>query len=376
MEKFVDYVLLDQKVCQLASSIESNILSCLAPSNLKSEKKRFFHAIEKKEEYNPSFSYPPRNPIYAYFSISRAFSTYKHELKELLPQLGMESLSLLFEKKILDLFENMELIRSIGSPNFANNSEEYFGAVEKKTVSLAEDILKKRVSLGENRSVGPERAAAEITSFLNARRIPYKVVIKESVAKFSVNHFTREITVSDSLLISENELRRAIVHEIEAHVYRSLNGAMQPYKIFSKGLSKETTETDEGLAVFVEKAQGVILDSQLRNYAGRVLAINIAGKKSFYETFQELRAFFSEEDAYYLTLRAKRGTFDQSVGGAFTKDALYLKGMVAVEEYLEKRDIGELYMGRYSVYDVPLVLDVDGLKKPKHLPDFVLEKEK
>jgi len=25
---------------------------------------------------------------------------------------------------------------------------------------------------------------------------------------------------------------------------------------------------------------------------------------------------------------------------------------------------------------VPLVLDVDGLKKPKHLPDFVLEKEK
>ncbi|MEK6958429.1 MAG: tyrosine/phenylalanine carboxypeptidase domain-containing protein, partial [archaeon] len=193
---------------------------------------------------------------------------------------------------------------------------------------------------------------------------------------FSVNHFTREITVSDELCVSENELKRAIVHEIEAHIYRSLNGAIQPYMIFSKGLSKETTETDEGLAVYVEKAQGVNLESQLKNYAGRVIAIHTAQKKSFYETFEEMRKYFSEEDAYYLTLRAKRGTYDLGAGGAFVKDALYLKGMVSVEEFLKERQVWELYMGKYAISDTPLVLDVDGLKKPKYLPGFASIKKK
>ena len=166
-------------------------------------------------------------------------------------------------------------------------------------------------------------------------------------------------------------MKRLIAHEIEGHVYRYENGLLQPYSVFSRGLSKESLETDEGLAIVVEQKEKLNADNQLREYAGRVLAVDIASKKNFYETFKSLVNHFSKEDAFTITLRVKRGLHKQSEPGAFTKDALYLKGFLAVSKFLEDHDMRQLYYGRYSVYDAPLVMDVDGLVKPKYLQNAI-----
>jgi len=367
--KFTDYVSLDQKICQLASATETNILSHINPQNAEEEKVRFFKKVELGEEYNPKFLYAPRNPLYSYFSISPTFQTHKRELQALLECLGRDSLGLIFEKKILDLFERMEVIKSIGTPNFANNSKEYYGGVSKKELKFARELIAKKVKK-EGNKITFQKAKSMIDSFNVKKKIPYTVVQRDfGGSKFSVNVRTKEIFINRDLGLTDLMIKRLIAHEIEGHVYRYENGLLQPYNIFARGISKEGLETDEGLAVVVEQKEKLNVDSQLREYAGRVLAVNIASKKNFYDTFEALKEYFSKEDAFTLTLRVKRGVHKQSESGAFTKDAIYLNGFLVVSKFLEEHSMKDLYYGRYSVYDVPLVLDVDGLTEPKYLPN-------
>jgi hypothetical protein len=372
---FHDYAKLDQKLCQLAGAIETNVLAYISPQNLSDEKKKFFDALEKNEQYNPVFSYIPRNPIFSYFNLSPTFSTYKLELKELLSEIGDDSLDLIFEKKIIDLFDRMEMLRSVGTENFAGNAESYYGGLDNATVRFAKEFLLKNFE-PEEKNIQYNDAKIIIEAFLKKKRLSYKVSKKETAgSKFSVNIRTKEILINPNHPFSSNSLKRLIAHEIEGHIYRYENGLNQPYKIFSRGLSRETLETEEGLAVYVEQQQGINIDSQLKEYSGRVLAISTAMKHTFHETFIELRKYFSDEDAFNITVRAKRGVYKQDQGGAFTKDALYLKGMLLVKEFLTKQPLGELYFGRYATSDTPLVLDIDGLIKPKYMPEFTKSKK-
>jgi uncharacterized protein (TIGR02421 family) len=367
---FVDYIQLDQKVCQLAGAIEANVLSYINPQNIVAEKKKFFEELEKGNEYNPKFMYPSRNPFYSYFSMAPTFETHKRELAALLEQVGQDSLGLIFERKISDLFERMELLKSVGTPNFSNNSEEYYGKVNNKLVKIAKELVTKKVKIDKEKVTFVE-AKRIIDNFIKSKKIPYRVVERESTgSKFAVNIRTKELKINSDARLTKESVKRLIAHEIETHAYKYENGSLQPYALFARGLSKEMLETEEGLAVIVEESKGINCGSQLKNYAGRVIAINSAKKKSFYGTFKELEQFFSNSDAFNLTLRAKRGTFKTSGKGAFSKDALYLKGRFEVEKFFEDGGkLEELYLGRYSVYDYPLVKDVDGLKKPKFLPE-------
>jgi len=369
----LDYKLLDQKICQLAGSIETNILAYVNPTNLEEQKKKFFEERKKNQNYLPTFSYTPRNPIYSYFSLSPTLKTYKNELKELLSDFGNDSLGIIFEKKILDLFERIELSRSIGTENFSSNSESYYGGTDKETLSYAKEFISKDTKK-EEKIIQFEEAQKLIYSELKKKKIKYKIIEREhSGSTFSVNLRTKQIMINKGTLFSPESIKRLIIHEIEGHVYRYENGAEQPYLIFSRGLSKEAIETEEGLAVWLEEKKGLDITGRMKEYSGRLIAIETAKKHDFGETFEEMKKYFTDEEAFNLTLRAKRGTWKQDKAGAFFKDTVYLKGYLKVKEFLAERPLKELYYGRYSVYDTPLALDVDGLKEPKHNPK--LEKE-
>jgi hypothetical protein len=83
-----------------------------------------------------------------------------------------------------------------------------------------------------------------------------------------------------------------------------------------------------------------------------------------------MKNYFDDETAFRLTLRAKRGVKYQEKGGAFYKDALYFKGMLKVDDFLLEHKPHELYLGKYSIYDIPLVKSIPGLKDPKYLPQM------
>src|SRR5262249_277587 len=75
---------------------------------------------------------------------------------------------------------------------------------------------------------------------------------------------------------------------------------------------------------------------------------------SFIETFRLLdRAFeFSQRTAYTITMRVYRG-------GGLTKDAVYLRGLVQILQYLKSGgDLEPLYLGKVASAYLPLVCDL------------------
>lgn len=368
--KFYNYTLIDQKICQLATTVETNILTNINPLNTLKEKETFFLNKKKGIEYNPNFVYSKKNPIYNYYSKNNTLKILKNEIKEIFKEIGEDSLGLIFEKKLLDLFDRIELIKSIGTENFSENSLGYYGEISLNTKKIAKELIQKKINL-DKKYLNFFESKKIMESALKKRKMNYKVVEKKtSGANVSVNIRTKEIFISKQTKLTINDLNRLVVHEIEGHIYRYENGLNQPYKIFSRGLSKETLKTEEGLAVYIEQKENVDINEQLKKYAGRVIAITTAQKHSFFETFEEINKYFSEEEAFNLTLRAKRGNFNQEKKGAFFKDALYLQGFLEVSEFVKDRSLIELYYGRYAINDTPLVFDIDGLKKPKYLPDL------
>jgi hypothetical protein len=366
--KFIDYKGLDQKIGEIAVSTQLNTLFYINPQNLDEEREKFFQELKKGNEYNPKFMYPSKNPLYSYFAMKPTFETYKSELRELLGELGSDCLGLLCENKILDILENIELVKSIGTPNFSENSKQFYGTVDKNLLKLAKEQVAKKILEKKGKKITLEEA--------KRKKLNYKIEMRDSTGSiFAINSKERILYINKNAEFDEILVKRLIAHEFETHAYRYENGFTQPYALLSQGTSKMMLETEEGLAVNVEKLKGLGVASQLKIYAGRVIAIDLAIKKSFYKTFKELQKYFSDDEAFILTVRAKRGTYKTSEPGAFTKDMLYFKGMFKVEEFLKEHDIKELYYGKYSIEDYSLVKGIDGLKEPKFLPEIPKDKK-
>jgi len=168
-------------------------------------------------------------------------------------------------------------------------------------------------------------------------------------------------------------VKRLAVHELGTHALRTENGLLQLLKLFKNGFAKYL-ETEEGLAAYNEYRSGLMTTSILRNYAGRVIAVNKALKSDFAGTYRHLRKFFSKKMSWKLAVRAKRGLKDTSKPGAYTKDCVYLKGFIEVLKFVKKNDVDALYIGKIGIKDLTLLKEVEGVHKPKYLLTTLLEK--
>ena len=129
--------------------------------------------------------------------------------------------------------------------------------------------------------------------------------------------------------------------------------------------------TEEGLAVYNDEENKVNTKHELKTYAARVLAIHWSLKGGFREAFNELCKYVSQDAAWKLVVRAKRGLSDTSLPGAFTKDILYLKGHLAVRNYVRNGgNMEALYYGKVGIHDVEYLKDIPGLLHPRFMPLF------
>lgn len=149
---------------------------------------------------------------------------------------------------------------------------------------------------------------------------------------------------------------------------RAENGFNQDLKIFGVGL-RDYLSTEEGLTSYFEEKTGLSNLEVMRSYAGRVLAVDcLCSGKSFRETFDFLRTYFDDENAWKLCVRVFRG-------GGFTKDYVYLKGYFEVKDFIESgENVRDLYVGKIGLKDLEFVeklVEEGVLKKAKFLPEFL-----
>ena len=90
----------------------------------------------------------------------------------------------------------------------------------------------------------------------------------------------------------------------------------------------------------------------------------------FYDLFHYLKATFDVSDdlAWKLCVKSKRGFADTAQKGSFTKDIVYFVGLRDIDKYLDRGgSIEELYVGKVSIESLPLVQKIEGLKEAKYL---------
>jgi uncharacterized protein (TIGR02421 family) len=218
----------------------------------------------------------------------------------------------------------------------------------------------------------------EVDAFFT--RDPVAVELDPAMASKALAGATR-IRVRGGAVFSQLDKGQLLHHEAFVHTATQLNGRKQP-RLKSLGLgAPRTTRTQEGIAVMAELITNSIDIARLRRVALRVIAVKMAlDGADFIDLFKFfLEAGQPEDESVRSAQRVFRGGA-VSGGVVFTKDSVYLEGLIEVHTFLRVaiRDnrpglIRNLFAGRLTMADA-LRLDPffqDGwLEGPAYMPEW------
>lgn len=290
------------------------------------------------------------------------------------------------------------MLDSRGSADFYKYSKALFGAPDEATldgkttvIDLANHMERifDGMSLGRLNLGGQDETytAAEFAEHLQAplkrhfgKEIPAVKLVDSLSAKAIAG--SKRIRLRRDAMFTERDLDQLLQHEAYIHAGTAKNGRRQEaYPILGRAHAG-TTEIQEGLAVFAEIISGAMDPDRFRRLSDRIHVINMAAQGAdFNEVFDfYMERFDDPSRAYNTTFRVFRGGV--VTGGApFTKDLVYLKGLMRVHNFmrtvvsLERADlIRLLFVGKLDVEDIPAIayLRKQGLiHRPKYLPPWV-----
>jgi uncharacterized protein (TIGR02421 family) len=142
-----------------------------------------------------------------------------------------------------------------------------------------------------------------------------------------------------------------LVHEGWVHLGTSINGAAQTENPWLSTWAPRTTFMQEGLAVLTELITGCMTPERWNKVVLRHLATTMAERGSpITDVYAYLRHHdMADLDAFKLALRVFRGVPLEG-GMAFTKELLYLHGMIQLLYHLHffKTDLKSLWVGKIS----------------------------
>jgi uncharacterized protein (TIGR02421 family) len=179
---------------------------------------------------------------------------------------------------------------------------------------------------------------------------------------------------------STQQLDIFLVHEGWVHLGTSLNGAIQTQHPWLASWAPRTTYLQEGLAVLTELITETMTMQRWDKVLLRHMATSMAEKGS---GASDIYAFLRHQnledlDAFKLTLRIFRGVPLEG-GMAFTKELLYLHGMVKLLNYLNHNsgELKNLWIGKIGFEELHTLMkngQIHSLSLP-FFPKKLLEPE-
>jgi len=356
--KRFNYSEVDQKLIQIDQKLK--LLYHLRPLNLASEREKFFNNFKE----NPQFEYPELK-----------FDLF--DLKKGLNQITTDDtpIGILFERKREEIAKKIELLASRGFDNFTQASIDLYGTPNKDMVAKAIEHLDKAKGTYSREKGTITVDEAKITMdqvFVDYGLGNWTVKIKEDMVSDAIAGKNNRLFLRKGAMFSKNRIKNLIVHEIETHILTAENGKAQHYELFNRGLA-DYLETQEGLAIYNILTQMKESEKNLYLAVSLVYAVDMAMTHSFVEIFEKMLDFkIPPERAWRTALKVKRGLEDTGKSGCFTKDLLYYKGYKQIESFVAQGgDIKDLYIGKFNVNDLDLILNLDNIKRPKYLPKWI-----
>ncbi len=211
--------------------------------------------------------------------------------------------------------------------------------------------------------------------------IPVRVEITDQIVAKVVAGMNR-VRVRKDARFADLELTALWNHEIESHCLTAHNGGLQENCDFLSAGGPRTTMTQEGLAVFFEVYGHTMSQPRFLSLCHRMEASHIVEQGG---DFMQLYRWYKERadsplEAFYATQRVFRGA-KLSGGGPFTKDTVYLAGLLGVYNFLRfaaknqnRLLVESLLCGRMALEDVGTIawLRVHGMvQPPKFIPEWL-----
>jgi uncharacterized protein (TIGR02421 family) len=272
------------------------------------------------------------------------------------------TLAHLFREIQVSVDRELTLLLDRGTPRFLQGSIQLFGKVEVELLAVANRILRQIAPLKPDNTgkevLGAEafakRAQSEIAYYhkLDPRFGSQVALLDDMYAGLLVSR--GDLLIGKKFRVSASQAEALLHHEIGTHALTYYNGLAQPFRQLSLGLPGND-ELQEGLAVLAEFLSGGLTPSRLRTLAARVVAVRmLVDGASFVDVFRELHHGngFQQEAAFTITTRVFRG-------GGLTKDAVYLRGLLRILEYLgSKGNLKILFVGKIAAHHVKMIREL------------------
>lgn len=300
----------------------------------------------------PEFHYRPR-------SVDPAL--LKRELYQVpLDNIDDPTLADLFDAKRDELDRQLTLLNDRETPMFLHGSQQLFGHIDDDLLATAQRLadLPTEPEVGHDTELLDANALArEAEKELDYYRqfdasLGATVEVRDDISGILVSH--GNFLIGSDAHVSRQRLQASLDHEIGTHALTYHNGKKQPFQQLYAGMAGYE-ELQEGLAVLAEYLSGGLDLARLQLLAGRVLAVHsIVSGDSFTDTFARLHEEydFHPFTAFNISTRVYRG-------GGYTKDMIYLRGLMAVIDHIGRNeDLQLLYCGKFALEHLPLLQEL------------------
>lgn len=357
----------DQALSEIESQFEFLLL--IAPANTD-------EAWQQFKESNFTI-----NPVFHY----RLLPIDPDQLKQQLYQIDIDEvddplMAFLFREKREELDTLITMLNERNSREFMLSSIRLFKSVDEKLLNTARDILQNIHPKKEGGAVktadGPyfsEQAKNEI-AYYREQNPAFGADVEEREDMVGIMVSKGRVLVGKDFKMSLRRVDPLIQHEIGTHVLTHFNGERQPLKLLKTGFAGYD-ELQEGIAVLSEYLVNGLTANRLRILAARVTAAyDMVEGAEFKDIFNKLinKHSFTQNAAYELVTRIYQS-------GGYTKDIIYLRGLVRLMNYLKNGgDMEILFAGKMAEKHVSIIkelMDRQVLKSIPLLPRYMQNKE-
>ncbi len=342
---------------------QTKLLNHLRPRNYEEEREKFLDNYD----YNPQFIYSDLqfDPLHL-----------KEKLKKIEDKCDDSALGKLYINKISEFYKKIEMLECISTENFTSKSAALYGIPDEGIIYSAKQKLKSMPDsfADTGKTLTDDEIVSRLTEILQQYHLKnWQVILKKDMIADCSAGKESTLFVREHSAFTEDRLRMIIAHEIETHILTAENGKKQNFGMFNRGFGFYL-ETQEGLAIWNQ--EHVLNHDMNKNYraAMLVLIVKFAENNSFSQTAKYcLDLGMSPLKAFRTCSKVKRGLEDTSQSGVFTKDAIYFRGYLQIQNFIALGgDLKDLYYGKYNLRDLDLIKSVLNSDKSIILPTFLI----
>lgn len=296
------------------------------------------------------------------------------------------------------MHDRNRLLLALGTRAFGEVSTGIYGGARTRfydtgltNLDLAEHLLGRLDTHGWDEAFGTDEPSLDAAGFqtflaerIAKRKLPIAVRIDETCSAKAIAGAS-QVRIRPDATFTSWEAEGLYRHEVETHSFSALNAARHVYATLLKSGGPRSTPTQEGLAVFAELYHRALAVPRLRRLALRVRTVGMAEEGA---SFLDVYRFLVKDEglppksAYLDAARVFRGGPPEG-GGPFTKDAVYVAGLLHVYAFLQAfvregfRDETEMLVsGRFALDDIAAILELRArglLVRPRYRPKWLRE---